>query len=302
MTVPSGAGRDSVSLSVRVHTPDHAGPHTPTVLMLHGYPDTQAVWEPVIDRLAGGHQVVTYDVRGAGGSSAPCRRAGYRTARLVDDLVAVLDRLDLPAPVHLVGHDWGSVQLWEAMNAETTDGRLRGSIASLVSISGPGLDHFATYIRLARGRGQVRSVRRQLRRSWYVAAFQLPVLPELAWTLAAPLLRLWGAGHGTDHWAPTLSRDARHGLGLYRANVARRPHRARPGGAGRTRLPVTVLVPVHDRFITPALAGAVVRANAHARRVDLDAGHWVIRTDPDRVAREVADHVRRVLTGQQAGG
>lgn len=36
---------------------------TPLVLV-HGYPDNQEVWEPIIEKLVNDYFVVTYDVRG----------------------------------------------------------------------------------------------------------------------------------------------------------------------------------------------------------------------------------------------
>ena len=45
--------------------------------------------------------------------------------------------------VHLVGHDWGSLQGWEAV---TTD-HMAGRIASFTSMSGPCLDHAGWWIR-----------------------------------------------------------------------------------------------------------------------------------------------------------
>ena len=80
------------------------------VLMVHGFPDDQRMWEPVVDALPEGWHVVTYDVRGAGRSTHPAGRSAYRTELLAEDLIAVLDET-VPAgeQVHLVGHDWGSV-------------------------------------------------------------------------------------------------------------------------------------------------------------------------------------------------
>ena len=56
---------------------DERGPSdAPTVVLVHGYPDTSAVWAPVAERLADRYHVVTYDVRGAGASGAPEGRGG----------------------------------------------------------------------------------------------------------------------------------------------------------------------------------------------------------------------------------
>ena len=298
LRVTSGTGPDRVQLAVRVHERDGLPVSAPSVLLVHGYPDTQAVWDRVVERLAAEHRVVTYDVRGAGDSSAPRRRAGYLIARLVDDLVAVLDAVqpsvDAETPVHVVAHDWGSVALWDAACFEEHDKRLHGRIASYVSISGPSPDHVAAFVRDAVRSGNHVELRRQRRKSWYVAAFHLPVLPELIWTLLTPLLRVQLAKVerlDAADWQPTLGRDGRRGLALYRANL--RPRLRAPAGPGTTRLPLTLVVPRYDRYVGTGLISAVQRANPHAVRVDLEAGHWVQRTHPDLVADVVARHVRR---------
>ena len=73
------------STDVTLAARDWPNPGAPTVILVHGYPDSQVVWEPVADRLAEQHglRVITYDVRGAGHSTAPpegtrrpSRRAG----------------------------------------------------------------------------------------------------------------------------------------------------------------------------------------------------------------------------------
>src|SRR6476469_8100867 len=105
----------------------------PVVVAVHGYPDDHTVWDGVVAALADTFRVVTYDVRGAGASDVPASRAGYRMPHLVDDLFAVLDHVG--EPVHLLGHDWGSIQCWPAL----TDPRARGRISGFTSISGPSL-------------------------------------------------------------------------------------------------------------------------------------------------------------------
>ena len=148
----------------------------PAVVLVHGFPDTSAVWNPVAELLADDFHVVTYDVRGAGRSDVPGRRADYALSNLVDDLAAVIDAVSPDAPVHLVAHDWGSIQAWEAV---TTD-RLAGRFASYTSISGPPIDHAALWARSHRSlrSGGLRPALRQAVHSWYIAFFHLPVLPE----------------------------------------------------------------------------------------------------------------------------
>src|SRR4051812_2391532 len=119
--VASRVRSGDLALAVREHSP--AGPGRPTVVLVHGYPDRQATWATLLQHLPlDGWHVVTYDVRGAGESDVPVRRAGYRTERLVGDPVAGLGAV-LPAGgrAHPVRPDWGGLQLWGAGAAGSND-------------------------------------------------------------------------------------------------------------------------------------------------------------------------------------
>ena len=118
-------------------------PGRSTIVFIHGYPDHSGIWARIAPLLADQWQVVAYDVRGAGASFVPARTADYQLPRLVADLRAVIDALSPDRPVHLVAHDWGSIQGWEAV----TDPTLRGRIASYTSCSGPCLDHAGHWMR-----------------------------------------------------------------------------------------------------------------------------------------------------------
>ncbi|MEZ4287266.1 MAG: alpha/beta fold hydrolase [Polyangiales bacterium] len=112
-------------------------PSRPPVVLVHGYPDDHSVWDSVVAHLKKDFFVVTYDVRGAGASDHPERQRDYRLSVLSRDLVAVLDHVVPNRAVHLVGHDWGSIQSWESV----TDPSLRDRFLSYTSLSGPCLDH-----------------------------------------------------------------------------------------------------------------------------------------------------------------
>jgi len=172
-------------LRLHVRVWGELSPTRPVLVLVHGFPDNSLVWSGIAERLAEYCCVVAPDVRGAGGSDAPARIRDYRMEQLVEDLAAVIDTVSPAHPVHLAGHDWGSIQCWEAVSTP----RLQGRIASFTSISGPSLDHAAfwmreTFNRHRDDRARVQRVLNQLLHSWYIASFHLPVLPRLTWRMA----------------------------------------------------------------------------------------------------------------------
>jgi len=281
-----------LSLAVREYGAPPDQPGTEHVVLVHGFPDSQDMWRPVVQRLcAGGMHVVTYDVRGAGASDVPAETADYRTELLVEDLVAELEAtVPEGARVHLVGHDWGSVQLWEAVLAEADDPRLHGRIASFTSVSGPAIDHVAHLTRNPAGR-RIRLLR-QLGHSWYVLAFQVPVLPELVWRAAHRPLAVLGArlgpGGGPAQGSHDLARNAVNGVNLYRANVGAA---LRTSPRRRTDVPVLVVAPLRDPFLTGVTVEDLEHLCSPVAVIRPDTGHWVPRTHPDLVAGLVREHV-----------
>ncbi|WP_439427078.1 alpha/beta fold hydrolase [Micromonospora sp. LA-10] len=76
------------------------------VVLLHGFPQTSAEWEPQLKALAKDHTVIAVDLRGTGDSSVP--EQGYDTAQLADDVHKLLTRLKLNRGVQIVTHDIGA--------------------------------------------------------------------------------------------------------------------------------------------------------------------------------------------------
>jgi pimeloyl-ACP methyl ester carboxylesterase len=73
------------------------------VVLVHGITESAATWDPIVERLAPRHQVVTLDLRGHGRSASADE---YRLDALASDVVAVANDLGLDRP-HLVGHSLG---------------------------------------------------------------------------------------------------------------------------------------------------------------------------------------------------
>jgi pimeloyl-ACP methyl ester carboxylesterase len=265
-------------------------PHgeAPTVVLIHGYPDNHTVWDGVAAFLERDHHVVRYDVRGAGASEGPTRTREYSLAQLADDLQAVIAVTSPGTPVHLLAHDWGSIQTWETV----TDPAQRDLISSYTSISGPSLDMAAVWLRELRR--HPRANLRQLLASYYVFAFQLPLLPEL--TIRSGLLDSLvnhSANIGVPPRAQTHERrpakDALSGLELYRANFLARMIRPT---ASPTTVPVQVIAPLHDAHVTVELqtqAPAPYCTDFHWRTID--GNHWVVAQQPEPIARMAAEFI-----------
>jgi len=260
---------------VRIAVHESGSPSAPVLVAVHGYPDNHHVWDGVAAALRDDFRVVTYDVRGAGDSDKPSGRAAYAMSRLGDDLAAVLDLVSPDAPVHLLGHDWGSIQLWDPVS----DPRFADRVSTFTSISGPSLDHAGAWLRR---RGHQAASLRQLLASTYMLAFQLPRLPE-AVLRRAPVERVAGGDF------PRSEADRTNGINLYRANVVQRVLRPHPP---HVRLPVLVLAPAGDPYVGLATATQAPVPYVEDLTVEeLPGGHWVLAEQPELVAGRVRKFV-----------
>lgn len=130
------------------------------VVLLHGFPERASSWAQVSERLhSQGLRTLALDQRGYSPGARPTRRRDYAVPRLVGDVGALIDVLGGSA--HVVGHDWGAAVAWA-----TAIGR-PDAVRTLTTVSVPHPGAFAAAMRHG-----------QLRRSWYMAIFQLPWLPE----------------------------------------------------------------------------------------------------------------------------
>jgi pimeloyl-ACP methyl ester carboxylesterase len=83
------------------------------VLLLHGWPDSAALWRDVIPHLTDkGYRTIAPDLRGFGETDAPAGTKNYKLEHIADDCLKILDALNVREPVDVMGHDWGSVMGW----------------------------------------------------------------------------------------------------------------------------------------------------------------------------------------------
>ncbi len=275
---------DGVELAVW----EDGDPHAPTVVLVHGYPDTHRVWSGVVPLLAAHFHVVAYDVRGAGASTRPVARRDYRMAKLEADLAAVIDAVSPDRPVHLVGHDWGAALAWGTAAARPD------LVHTLTTVSVP---HPAAFTRSLLSSDQAL-------RSLYVLVFQPPGMVELLARTApgtvSALLRTTGLSEAEARRfrEEILDFGALPGaLGWYRAlpfSGAATP--------GPVRVPTTHVW--SDGDVALARRGAELTVD-HVRapyrlRVLHGVSHWVPTQAPAELADAILDRVTTAPTRRRA--
>ncbi len=246
----------------------------PAVLLLHGFPQDATSWRHVVPRLhAAGLRTLTMDQRGYSPGARPAPRGAYRLEFLVADVLAVLDAAGVDR-AHVVGHDWGGAVAWVAGS------RHPDRVASLTVVSTP---HPAA-LTAALPRSD------QALRSAYMAAFQLPGLPErvLRRRLERLLVSAGLPPEQARHYQVRMREPgaARGALNWYRGVPLSRE------GAGRVRVPTTYVWGEQDPYLgrrAAELTGDYV--DAEYEFLPLPGGHWLPELSPDAVAGAV---LRRV--------
>lgn len=257
-----------------------AGPADgPLAILLHGFPEFWFGWRRQIAPLAAaGLRVVALDQRGYNLSDKPAGRDAYRLDTLADDVLGAADALGRER-FAVAGHDWGGIVAWHLA------GRSPARVQRTAILNAP---HPATLLRHALTHPT------QLFKSWYVAWFQTPLVPE--WTLrAADFLALRTALRQaarpdafTDNdlacyrqaWAQPGALTAM--LNWYRAL----PLHAAPAEPARIAAPVRIIWGDRDAALDRGLAEAGAALCDRCEVFHLpDATHWVQHDAPAEVDR-----------------
>jgi NAD(P)-dependent dehydrogenase (short-subunit alcohol dehydrogenase family)/pimeloyl-ACP methyl ester carboxylesterase len=275
---------------VRIAVYEEGNPDGPTVVLVHGWPDSHVLWNGVVPLLADRFRILRYDNRGAGKSTVPKKVSAFTMHCFANDFAAVIDALAPGRPVHVLAHDWGSAGVWEYLS------RLGASdhVASFTSLSGPSADHVAMYLRNSllrpyRPKRFARALNQALRLT-YMGVFSVPLLLPLAMRafLADAIRRLIiarGIPSHQLHYADTFKADAANGLKIYRANFFR--------SIGNVRrdhyvdVPVQLIVNTKDNWIQPHGYDDTHNWVPRLWRRDIKAGHWSPMSHPRVLARSV---------------
>ncbi|MEU2914969.1 alpha/beta hydrolase [Streptomyces massasporeus] len=249
------------------------------VLLLHGFPQTGAVWREQIAALAAhGCRVVAPDQRGYSPGARPQRPEDYRIGLLVDDVAAITEELGWPA-FDLVGHDWGGAVAWWTAHARP------GRVRTLTVVSTPHPGALATTLRTDQD---------QRERSRYMIDWRETLTAEERMLAHdAQELRAFYAGKVPQDSAEGYVRHLSQpgaltaALNWYRAG--------RPDSAiGVIDVPTLYVWSTEDSAFGPAAANETGRwVNGPYRFETLQGvSHWVPEEAPETLSRLLLDHLR----------
>jgi pimeloyl-ACP methyl ester carboxylesterase len=260
---------------------DGGPPDGEPVVLLHGFPQDSSAFDRMTPALhSAGLRTLAPDQRGYCPSARPPGRRAYRMRAAVDDVLALLYDAGLRS-AHVVGHDWGGGVAW-ALAAWHPE-----RVRTLTALSTP---HPAALQRslLTSDQGL---------RSYYMALFQLPVLPErllLAGDGAALRRSLLRGGLPPDAVDRYVARMREPGaltaaLNWYRAL----PFSLRPP-VGTVRVPTLHVWSTGDAFLgRTATEGTARHVDAPYRLEVLDdVPHWIPELAADRAAELITAHVK----------
>ena len=254
------------------------------VILLHGFPETSIMWANLMERLADeGYRCFAPDQRGYSPRARPNGIKEYAYQNLTIDVIALADAIGY-ARFHLIGHDWGSAVGWALIHLHPD------RVRSWTAMSVPHLDAFASAIA---------DDADQRKRSQYMAFFMLPEKPEhtLATDDYAALRSLWSSipNEQVEEYLGVFSQPGAltAALNWYRANSVLLEKRREGPRFGSVQHPTLLIWGNQDMAIgRVAVERTAQYMKGPYRLVELNAGHWLVQEEPERVHGEILRHLQ----------
>jgi len=269
-----------VTLHVALAGPEDGKP----LFLLHGFPEAWFGWRAQIDPLvSAGYRLIIPDQRGYNLSARPAGIKSYRIDRLSGDISNLAASLGI-SRYGVAGHDWGAAVTWNIAH-EAPEGL---AAVGILNVPEPRVmrSHLRTFT--------------QLKKSWYMFAFQTPFVPEVL--LKSKRVNMLRNSLADSSRPGTFSDEElvwyqaawdRPGavsamLGWYRASIQ---HPRLPASDAVVEVPVRIIWGEQDPFLGKEMVEPSAERCRDATVVRIpEATHWVQHEEPERVNAALIEH------------
>lgn len=254
----------------------------PLVILLHGFPETSIIWEPLMIKLADlGYKTIAPNQRGYSDGARPEGLEPYSVTHLADDVIGFAEAVGETGKFYLVGHDWGGSVGWAVVN------NYPDRVQAYVGMSTPYTPAFMW---------AMMNDPDQQAKSYYIRDFQTPVEPEnkMAADDYAWLRGYWEGFKPEiieDYLTIFSQPEARTAtVNWYRAMFAvQRDFEYKP-----VELPITYIWGNQD--IALGRTGAEMTAQfmkGYYNFVEVDGGHWLMEFNEEEVSALIIEHIQK---------
>eukprot|EP00897_Mesotaenium_endlicherianum_P004238 jgi/Mesen1/3842/ME000207S02853 len=256
------------------------------VVLLHGFPSFWYTWKYQLGPLArAGYRVVAPDLRGYNLSSKPKQVAAYGRGPVLSDVVKIIDTCGGGKAAAVVGHDWGGNIAWALAHDHPQ------KLERLAVLNMPHPRSFWAALHQSP---------QQMRRSWYIFLFQMPLLGEtfmqinnfgkLREIISEDCVRRPPEEHSRRHVEAFSHPGAlTSSINYYRA-LFRNHWNKPPTSHDKVEMPVAVIWGEKDWAFNDDLAEPPkdVVPNSHVLRLP-QASHWVMWDEPEVVNKRLLE-------------
>lgn len=248
------------------------------IFFIHGFPDSPHTFAAQADYFKNDYLILMPYLRGMDPeNSAEIPKNRYSVDSIVLDFIEIINTHDPRGvcKVHIVAHDIGGLYAWQLASD------LGKKRATLTAINAPSVQmmkqrlvHFS-----------------QLRKSWYIALFQIPGLSEKLWKkFGSEITKNAFIKDGQS--APSLTADVSRGLNLYRLGLKASMESLLGGRKSEDLGRVLCISGNKDPYLVVPKKSEVENSGSNVVLRVLEGGHWLHQSKADKINQHMHDFFR----------
>ncbi len=248
------------------------------IFFIHGFPDSPHTFSAQADYFKNDYLILMPYLRGMDPqSTVDIPKNRYSIDSIVLDFIEIINTHDPHGnfKVHIVAHDIGGLYAWQLASD------LGKKRATLTAINAPSIQIMMQRL------GNFS----QIRKSWYIALFQIPVLSETLWKkFGSEVTKRAFIKDGQI--PPATIEDVSRGLNLYRAGFKASVKNILSGQKSEDLGRVLCISGDKDPYLVVSKKSEVENSSSNVILRVLEGGHWLHQSKPDKINQHLHDFFR----------